>query len=274
MCARLQGYDLIGIMEMWWDGSYDWSVGMEGYRLFRKDRQDRRGRGVSPSVSMTSCSAWNSTWGWMRSLWVRIKGSTGAREVIAGICYRPPKQEDRADEALYRQEQPHVHKPWSSLRDFNHPAIGWRDNAAGHKESRKFLECVDDNFLLQVTEEPMRRGATLDLVLTNKEGLVGDVKLKGSLGCSDHEMVEFRILEAVRSAHSKLIALDFRGADFGLFRNLPGRYHGTKPWSEEGPKTAGWYSRVTSSKLRSDASQQRRSQAKMPRALPPSPPHG
>ena len=42
--------------------------------------------------------------------------------------------------------------------------------------------------------EAMRRGALLDLILTNKEGLVGDVKVKGSLGCSDHEMVEFRIL--------------------------------------------------------------------------------
>jgi len=29
-------------MEMWWDGSYAWSVGMEGYRLFGKDRQERR----------------------------------------------------------------------------------------------------------------------------------------------------------------------------------------------------------------------------------------
>ena len=28
----------------------------------------------------------------------------------------------------------------------------------------------------------------LDLVLTNKEGLVGSVKLKGSLGCSDREV--------------------------------------------------------------------------------------
>ena len=40
-CAHLQGYDLIGLTETWWDGSCDWSVGMEGYRLFRKDRQGR-----------------------------------------------------------------------------------------------------------------------------------------------------------------------------------------------------------------------------------------
>jgi len=37
--TRLQGYDLIGIMEMFWYGSYDWSIAMEGYKLFRKDRK-------------------------------------------------------------------------------------------------------------------------------------------------------------------------------------------------------------------------------------------
>ena len=41
MYACLQGYDPNGIMEMWWEGFYGWNVGMEGYRLFRKDRQGR-----------------------------------------------------------------------------------------------------------------------------------------------------------------------------------------------------------------------------------------
>ncbi|GAB0190056.1 hypothetical protein GRJ2_001470900 [Grus japonensis] len=68
----------------------------------------------------------------------------------------------------------------------------------------------------------------LDLVLTNREGLVGNVKLKSSLGCSDHDMVEFKILRAVRRAHSKLTTLDFRRADFGLFRDLLGRL----PWDK------------------------------------------
>ncbi|PKU40028.1 rna-directed dna polymerase from mobile element jockey-like [Limosa lapponica baueri] len=49
-----------------------------------------------------------------------------------------------------------------------------------------------------MVEEPMRKGAVLDLVLTNKEGLVGNVKLKRSLGYSDHEMIEFKILRAAR----------------------------------------------------------------------------
>jgi len=36
------------------------------------------------------------------------------------------------------------------MRDFNHPSICWQENAAGKKQSRRFLECVDDIFPLQV----------------------------------------------------------------------------------------------------------------------------
>ena len=36
----------------------------------------------------------------------------------------------------------------------------------------------------------------LVLVLTNRERLVGNVKLKDSLGCSDNEMVKFKIFRA------------------------------------------------------------------------------
>ncbi|PKU30847.1 rna-directed dna polymerase from mobile element jockey-like [Limosa lapponica baueri] len=73
----------------------------------------------------------------------------------------------------------------------------------------------------------------LDFVLTNKEGLVGNMKLKGSLGCSDHEMMEVMILRAVRT-HKKLTTLDFRKADFGLWRDLIGGV----PW-DKGPEGRG-----------------------------------
>lgn len=40
MC--LQGYNVIGIPEMWWNDSHDRSVGIDGYKLFRRDRQRRK----------------------------------------------------------------------------------------------------------------------------------------------------------------------------------------------------------------------------------------
>jgi len=75
---------------------------------------------------------------------------------------------------------------------------------------------------MQVAEEPTRKGALLDLVLTNKEGLVEDVKAGGRLGCSVHEMVEFRILRGGSRATSTIKTLDLRRANFRLFKELLG----------------------------------------------------
>lgn len=74
--------------------------------------------------------------------------------------------------------------------NFHYPSICWMDRTVGHRQTRNFLECID-NFILQVIEVPRRRGAVLNFVLPNKEMLVGNVKLKGSLCCSDHGMMKF-----------------------------------------------------------------------------------
>lgn len=60
-----------------------------------------------------------------------------------------------------RLEQPCVQNSWSSWE--TSPWYLLERHRAGHKQSRMFLECLDDNFLLQMTEEPVRRGAVLDL---------------------------------------------------------------------------------------------------------------
>jgi len=53
------------------------------------------------------------------------------------------------------------------MGNFNYPSICWKDNTAGHQQSRKFLECTDDIFLFQVVQESRRKDATLDFVLTS-----------------------------------------------------------------------------------------------------------
>lgn len=68
----------------------------------------------------------------------------------------------------------------------------------------------------------------VDLVLTNKEGLLGNVKIKSSLGCSDHKMVEFNILRSARWAQSKLATLAFWRAEFDLSSDQFGR----EPWNK------------------------------------------
>lgn len=40
--VQLENYDLITIMEKWWDELQDWNILIKDYKLFRKDRQGRR----------------------------------------------------------------------------------------------------------------------------------------------------------------------------------------------------------------------------------------
>ena len=75
---------------------------------------------------------------------------------------------------------------------------------------------------MQGVKEPTRRGTLLDLVLMNKERLVEDVQAGGSLGCSDHEIMNFSILHGGSRAISRIKTLDFRRANFGLFKELLG----------------------------------------------------
>lgn len=73
----------------------------------------------------------------------------------------------------------------------------------------------------------MRRDVLLDFILTNKEGLVGDVEVGAILGFCDHEMLEFRILNGGSRAISKIANLNFRRINFGLFQDLLGKM----PWA-------------------------------------------
>lgn len=73
ICTHLHGCNLTGMIEMWWDGSYDSPTSSLG----------RTGRGddealLSP-VSVTSRSAWSSIWmrRWLRAYGSRFRGGQG-----------------------------------------------------------------------------------------------------------------------------------------------------------------------------------------------------
>lgn len=92
---------------------------------------------------------------------------------MAGICYRPPDQEE-ADEAFFRQLKPHIHCPRLSWRGLSLPETCSNNNTAGHKQPGRFLEGVRHNCLTQVIEELMRENALLELGVKDKEEVVGD----------------------------------------------------------------------------------------------------
>ena len=97
-------YDLVAITETRGPCSHDWSAAMDGYKLFRKDRQGRRGSGVALYVKecfeVTELMTGDNK---VESLWVKIRGRADKADILVGICYRPPNQDEETDELFYEQ---------------------------------------------------------------------------------------------------------------------------------------------------------------------------
>ena len=159
-CVQSGDYDLVAITETWWDSSHDWNVVMDGYALFRKDRPARRGGGVALYVrEQLQCTKFcpGADEERVESVWVRIKGQAGRGDTAVGVCYRPPDQAEEVDEAFYGQLR--VASQSQALvvaSDFNFPDVCWKDHSDSQPQSRRFLQCIDDNFLMQMVEEPTR----------------------------------------------------------------------------------------------------------------------
>ncbi|KAK4813839.1 hypothetical protein QYF61_001937 [Mycteria americana] len=211
-----ENYDMVAITETRWDDSHNWSAAMDGYKLFRRDRRGRRAGGVALYVRECLDSLeLDDGDDRVECVWLRIRGKANKADIVVGVCYRPPNQDKKTDELFYKQ----LGEASRSLAlvlvgDLNLPDVCWKYNTAERKQSRRFLECVADNFLTHLVSEPTREGAPLDLLFTNREGLVSHVMVGGRLGQSDHKMI--RVFDTWRSGEG----------DFGLFRRLVNRV----PW--------------------------------------------
>ncbi|KAK4823212.1 LOW QUALITY PROTEIN: hypothetical protein QYF61_027359 [Mycteria americana] len=89
----------------------------------------------------------------VKCLWVRMKEKANKVDILLGVCYSLPNQDEEADEAFYKQlAEVSQSLALILMGDFNLPDICWKYNTAGRKQSRRFLERVQDNFLTQLKE--------------------------------------------------------------------------------------------------------------------------
>lgn len=90
-------------------------------------------------------------------------------DILVRVCYRPSSKDKEGDEAVYKQ----LAEVMQSLSlvpvgDFNLPDLCCKCSTA-QKNSRRCLDCVEDNFLAQLVRKPASESAPLDLLFTNTE---------------------------------------------------------------------------------------------------------
>lgn len=69
--------------------------------------------------------------GKVESLWVRIKGRTNKGDVVVGVYYRPPGQDDSADKLFFTElREASRLTPLVLMGDFNLPDVNWECHTA------------------------------------------------------------------------------------------------------------------------------------------------
>lgn len=131
---------------------------------------------------------------------------SGRDKLIFACIYRSPTKRIHTNEnnarlndllRMLSQDNSYSHKCF--VGDFNLPTINWENWTTPHVEDSKeerFLEGLRDSFLYQHVKEPTRcRGmddpTLIDLILTNEDNQINNLKYLSPLGKSDHSVLVF-----------------------------------------------------------------------------------
>jgi len=76
---------------------------MDGYKLFKRDRRGKRGGEVVLYVrDCFDCTELDDCGDKVKCLWVKMKGKANKTDILLGVCYRPPNQDEEVDEPFYK----------------------------------------------------------------------------------------------------------------------------------------------------------------------------
>uniref|UniRef100_A0A803JLE9 MORN repeat-containing protein 4 n=1 Tax=Xenopus tropicalis TaxID=8364 RepID=A0A803JLE9_XENTR len=176
--ACIENYDLIGITETWWDEKCAWTMNLNGYTLFRRDREIKKGGGVCLYVKsdLKPCNK-DVTNENVESRWVEISvGLKVTKKIIIGVCYKPPRiDEEEETQLLLQMEEASQLCQVFIMGDFNYPDIDWSNGVAKSEKASRFVNMLNDNFLFQAVQEPTRNDSILDLVISNNTELISNI---------------------------------------------------------------------------------------------------
>lgn len=221
----------IAITETWATAEIPDSVyNLDGYRLFRKDRNGRQGGGVCLYVTSQVKSAVESSLNdrseFKESLWCNIFLPNNAN-LLVGVIYRPPNCDPVMTQNMYSLMQQAV-KFNSTFKiicgDFNFPLIDWT-NMHYPPSMDEFVDILSENDLTQHITSPTREETVLDLVFSSNEELISNVDIIEPLGTSDHHMVwcemegKLLLTSDPNSSSSHRQLRDYKFADWVMFQH-------------------------------------------------------
>src|SRR6218665_3602107 len=218
--------DIIGIKESWTKPKIaDSELALDGYRLFRKDRENQKSEGYGAGgVLLYVKSSFNAVERWdmcnetfKESIWCEIQLKKA--KMLVGVCYMVPDATEESDHGMYKLLERANKETALIMGDFNYH-VDW-ENSEGDKEpDRIFLDFIETNFMQQHVMEPTRGKNILDLVITSDESMIENVSVGEHFNTSDHQVVRWGlVMEQTQEVKAYVKRPNFFKADYDLVRN-------------------------------------------------------
>lgn len=176
---------------------------INGYQGFHSYQS---GRGVSIWVAQhLTPSKLDPITNFNESMWVKIQlNPNNANTLVLGCVYRSPNSTPENNlklNELLTEVSENSKNQIVVIGDFNYKEIDWQNNIVNTLQNHpasKFYDCINDLFLKQCIMEPtrFRHGQshnTLDLLLTNCEEAISNIRIEAPLGKSDHAVIRFNV---------------------------------------------------------------------------------
>ena len=136
---------------------------------------------------------------------------------MIGLYYKPPNSRREIEEQICKEITDSSKKNRVVIvGDFNFPNIDWDSHSIRGLDGEKFVECIQEEFLIQYVDGLTREGAKLDLLLGNKEEQM--TKVRYHFGTSDHNSISFKIAMENDRSGPKVKILNWGKANFDGIR--------------------------------------------------------
>ncbi len=224
---------IANLTETWLDSTIKDVVEIEGYNIFRGDRKRREGEsqdreGGGTAIYLHEKLEANQISEFSNGVCDMVAVMIPEIQTVNIVVYRPPKTKSSEFNPILKEIQKifkNLEKPDPTIilsGDFNFPFVKWKrmsDNsciweyktyANATKDEKdqfeKLLSICNNQFMLQIIEEPTREENTLDLIFTNEMSLITKIEVNKT-NYSDHNIIEVSTNYTI-TEHSKNLLKD------------------------------------------------------------------
>ena len=173
---------------------------LDGFDIFTSDLTSERGCALFVKQDLAATKI-TFTSNFSESVWCQINLKNNDK-MIVGCIYRSPNSTIENNKELFHLLNSVNNKHFSHILivgDFNCKEIDWRLQSTSVNENHvasQLLECIRDCFMYQHVAEPTRFrigeiSSVLDLIFTNEENMISELKYMAGLGKSDHLQLTF-----------------------------------------------------------------------------------